>query len=233
MKEKHLIELENKEEVAATCAEAESDTWIFVCHGFGGNKDRQSEYLELSEEGFNVVTFSFRGNGESSGDFIDQDLSSRIEDLKAVVEYFEPEKAVLFGTSFGGKAVFHAATDLDVDAVIGKAPVTYGEIMDKFRAAVEEKGRFEYIEGKPIDKRFFEDFDTYSFEDAAESIEAPVAIFHGGEDTTVHPEYSFKACRKLDRVMVEKLEGEKHSFSEKAKAYMVEQLKAWLENNDL
>ncbi|QGA80038.1 alpha/beta hydrolase [Candidatus Nanohalobium constans] len=233
MKE-YSIEAENGEKVAVTHEEADSDTWIFVCHGFGGNKERQSEYLELAEESFNVVTLSFRGNGDSDGEFIDQDLSSRIKDLEAVVNYFEPENTILFGTSFGGKVVFHTAEDIDVDAVIGKAPVTYKEIMDKFREVVEAKGRFEYIDGKPIDESFFDDFDSYDFEELENSLYIPVAIFHGAADTTVHPEFSFEAAEKLDTsVMLDKIEGEKHSFSRDGKEYMFGQMVAWLDNNEL
>lgn len=232
MSSKHFIEVEDGEEIACICREAESEEWIFVCHGFGGNKDRQSEYLKLSEEGFNVVTLSFRGNGHSDGKFIEQDLSSRIKDLKAAVKYFKPENTILFGTSFGGKVAFHAADDIEIDAVIGKAPVTYKEIMDKFREVVDNKCRFEYIEGKPIDERFFEDFDSYNFEDLY-GIDVPVAIFHGADDTTVHPEYSFRAAENIDTsVMLEKIEGEKHSFSEGAKDYLLAQMVSWLQNNE-
>ena len=232
MTNEHSIEVENGEKVAVTHAEADSEKWVFVCHGFGGNKDRQSEYLKLAEHGFNVVTLSFRGNGDSDGEFIDRDLSSRIEDLKAVVKRFEPKETVLFGTSFGAKVALHSAEELDSDAVVVKSPVTYNEIMDKFQDAVENKGRFEFIEGKPIDERFFEDFDRYSFDDLIDEFDVPAAIFHGANDTTVHPEYSFEAAEKLETsVMLEKLEGEKHSFSEEGKKYMLTQMVSWLHNN--
>lgn len=228
------IELDNGDKIAATSTKADSDMWVFFCHGFGGNKERQSEYLELSERCFNVVTFDFRGNGESGGDFIDQNLSSRIQDLKAVVKHFDPERVVLFGTSFGGKVVFHAAEELDADGVVGKAPVTYNEIMDKFRDVVEKKGRFEYIDGKPIDRRFFEDLDNYNFGDVTGDLDMPVAIFHGSEDTTVHLEYSFKAARNMDTsVMLNKMEGEEHSFSEEGKEYLLAQIENWVESNKI
>ncbi len=230
MPEKNLIEVEEGQEVAAIHAEAGTDDWVFVCHGFGGNKGRQREYLELADRDFNTVLFDFRGNGESSGDFIDQDLSSRIKDLEAVVDHFSPENFALFGTSFGGKVAFHASLELEAGAVIGKAPVTYNSIMDKFRAAVKEKGEFEYIDGKPIDQRFFEDLDTYSFEEVTGEIGVPVAIFHGSADTTVHPENSFRAAQQLDTdVALHKLRGEKHSFSPEAKQKLIRHMAAWLD----
>ncbi len=234
MTEKHLIEVENGEKVALIHHENNSDKWIFFCHGFGSNKEGSYENRaeKMVEEGWNAVRFDFRGNGESDGEFIDQSLSSRIEDLKAVVEYFKPEKYVLFGSSFGGKVVFHAATELEPENVIGKAPVTHNEIMDKFKAAVENKGEFEYIPEKPIDQRFFNDFEQYSFDNIADELDIPVAIFHGAADTTVHPEHSFNAAETLDtNIMLQKLEGEKHSFSETAENYMIDQIISWLHNN--
>jgi pimeloyl-ACP methyl ester carboxylesterase len=230
MPEDKFIELEDGEKIAVTHTESESNKWIFVCHGFGGNRDRQSEYLKLAEDELNVVTLDFRGNGDSSGDFIDQTLSSRIQDLEAVVEFFDPEKYVLFGTSFGGKVVFHASPELDPDQIIVKSPVTYNETMEKFRSVVEEKGEFEFIEGKPIDKRFINDLEEYSFDSL--DIDVPVAIFHGADDTTVHPEYSFQAAQSLDAdVMLQKLKGEEHSFSEEKKDYMFRLMVDWIESN--
>ena len=229
MTEKDFTEA-NGQKVSFLHRKADSDEYLFICHGFGGNKERQSEYLEPAvENGFNAVALDFRGNGDSDGDFIDQDLSSRIEDLKAVVEYFDPEEAYLFGTSFGGKVVFHAATELEPEAVIGKASVTYNEIMSKFREVVEEKGRFEYIDGKPIDGSFFSDLDSYSFREAAKELECQVAIFHGSDDTTVHPENSFDAAQEIDTdVMVQKFKGEEHSFSEEGKEKLMRRMFSWL-----
>lgn len=234
MTQKHFIDVENGEEIAAVHHETDSNKWVFFCHGFGSNKEGSYEKRaeKMVEAGWNTVRFDFRGNGESDGDFIDQSLSSRIKDLEAAIEYFESETYVLFGSSFGGKVVFHAATDLELEAVIGKAPVTYNTIMDKFRASVDNKGKFEYIPDKPIDQRFFDDFDKYSFDDVADSLDIPVAIFHGGDDTTVHPEHSFKASKALDtNIMLQKLKGEKHSFSENAENFMINQMIAWLRNN--
>lgn len=234
MTQKHFIEVEQGEEVATVRHEADSDKWVFFCHGFGSNKqgsyERRAE--KMVEQGWNAVRFDFRGNGESDGEFIDQFLSTRIRDLKTVVKFFDSEEYVLFGSSFGGKVAFHAATDLEPEAVIGKAPVTYNEIMDKFREAVKNKGEFEYIPDKPIDERFFEDFDRYNFDNVLERLDLPVAVFHGSKDTTVHPEHSFNAAESLDtELMLQKLKDEKHSFSESAENYMINQMISWLHNN--
>lgn len=230
---KHFIEVENNEEVAAVQHEASSNKWMFLCHGFGGNKDRgnKARAEAYNEAGWNAVRLDFRGNGESDGDFIEQDLSSRIKDLEAVIDYFRPERCVLFGTSFGGKVVFHTAIRKEVDGVIAKAPVTYNQIMDKFRSVIDEKGTFEYIDGKPIDERFIEDLDTYSFSDVEDQLDVPVFISHGAEDQTVHIENSLEGLKNLDvDVELQKLKGVKHSYTLEGKRKMNNAVKAWLEN---
>jgi len=92
MKQKS-IELNNGEEVAAVHHKADSDKWVFFCHGFGSDKEGSYEHRceRIVEEGWNAVRFDFRGNGESDGDFIDQNLSKKIEDLKSVINFFEPQ----------------------------------------------------------------------------------------------------------------------------------------------
>lgn len=234
MTEKHFIEVENEETVATVHQKANSDKWVFFCHGFGSNKEGsyKKRAEKMVEEGWNAVRFDFRGNGESDGKFIDQSLSSKIADLEAVIQYFGPEKYVLFGSSFGGKVVFHAATGLAPEAVIGKAPVTYNTIMDKYKAVVEKKGKFTHHPGATIDERFYKDFQKHSFDNITQKLQVPVAIFHGSDDTTVHPEHSFKAAEALNTdVMIQKFEGEKHSFSKNAENYMIDQMISWLQNN--
>ncbi len=231
MPEKHSVEVSG-ERVAAVHHEAESEKFIFFCHGFGSDKEGsyQKRCRRVSEEGWNAVRFDFRGNGNSSGDFIEQTLSSKIEDLKAVVDHFQPRRYVFFGSSFGGKVAFHASLDMEPEAVIGRAPVTYNEIMEKFRAAVEKKGEFTHHPGATVDHRFFDDFDRYNFCDVADKLDVPVAIFHGADDTTVHPEHSFTAAEELQTdIMLQKLKGEKHSFSEEAEKRMREQMLDWLD----
>lgn len=233
MKKNHRVKV-GREEISAVHHEADSDRWIFFCHGFGSNKE--GSYEErcniMAENGWNAVRFDFRGNGESDGEFMEETLTKRIDDLQAVVDHFEPEKYVFFGSSFGGKVVFHAAAEDDnVKAILGKAPVTYNEIMDKFRSVVEKKGEFEYIDDKPIDIRFFEDLDEYSFKEAVKNLDVPISIFHGSKDTTVKPRHSYKALKELETdVSLHKIEDEKHSFTESGEEKMMDEMVSWLDN---
>jgi pimeloyl-ACP methyl ester carboxylesterase len=232
MTQKHRIEVENGEKVSAVHHEADSDKWIFFCHGFGSDKEGSYEMRceKAVEEGWNAVRFDFRGNGESDGEFIDQTLSSKMNDLKAVVEHFDPEKYALFGSSFGGKVVFHSALSLEPEALIGRAPVTYNEIMEKYRSVVEEKGEFTHHEGATIDERFYSDFDSYSFKKVAIELDLPVLILHGEEDSTVNFENSINAVKEINSdTLLQKFKHEKHSFSEEAELKMQNLIFQWLE----
>jgi len=233
MTEKSMIEVNDGQKISAVYHEADSDKWVFFCHGYGSNKEGSYEMRaeRAVEKGYNAVRFDFRGNGESDGEFIDQDLSSRIKDLKTVIDFYSPRKIFLFGMSFGGKVVFHSAEDLDVEAVIGKSPVTYNSIMSKFEKVVEEKGSYTHFADKTIDERLFQDFRDYSFESVTENLQVPVAIFHGGSDSTVKFESSARAIENFETdSMLYKLEGEEHSMTEEGDKKILEMMFAWLEN---
>lgn len=233
MTEKHFIEVENEEKVSAVRHDADSDKWIFFCHGFGTDKEGSYEMRceRAVEEGWNAVRFDFRGNGESGGDFIDQTLSSKIKDLKAVIDFFEPERYVLFGMSFGGKVVFHSALELEPEAVIGKSPVTYNEIMEKFKSVVEEKGEYTHFGDKTIDRRFVDDLEENTFTDVTDQLEVPVAFYHGKGDSTVHPEFTWRAAQKFSNdTRVEMFENEKHKMSDEANERLLDSMFQWLKD---
>lgn len=227
MTEKHVIPVEDEEGVASVHHEADSDNWIFFCHGFGSNKEGSYEERckRAVEEGFNAVRFDFRGNGESDGEFIDQTLSSKIKDLKSVVEYFEPSNFALFGSSFGGKTVIHSLDDLNAEAAVLRAPVLLNDTMEKYENVVSETGSFTHHGEKTIDMKFVEDFQAYSFEEASDNISCPVFIFHGGTDTTVHFEKTADASKKMNNHLeIVKFQGENHSFSENTELQMREKM---------
>jgi pimeloyl-ACP methyl ester carboxylesterase len=206
--------------------------WFVCCHGFVSDKSGSYERRcrRAAAEGFDAVRFDFRGCGESDGAFVDATLSSRIADLRAVLDFFEMESCVLFGSSFGAKTAFHAAVADDrVRAVAGRAPVTYNRAFDEHRAAIDEDDRFQYDTGHTIDGRFFEDLDRYPFDDVTAALSIPVALFHGRADETVPLRDSLDATAAFGTdVLLQTFPDEGHRFSETAEARMRQQLFDWL-----
>lgn len=236
METTHSIPVGDEGSIAAVHHGAPGTEWIVFCHGF--ISDKSGSYEDRCEravaEGYNAVRFDFRGCGDSSGAFIDQTLSSRIADLTAVVEYFGLDAYVVFGSSFGGKVAFHTAvTDDRVRAIGARAPVTYQESSGERRRIIEAEGMYEYDTSHRLDERFFEDLDTYSFEEITESIDCPVWIVHGGDDASVPCENSFRAAAALDTdVLVQKYAGEGHRFSRDVEARLQDQFFYWLNHQE-
>lgn len=233
MPNRHRILVSNGESVAAVHHPADSDDWLVFCHGF--LSDKSGSYEERARravsEGYNAVRFDFRGSGESDGAFVDSTLSTRITDLRAVVDYFEPSSYTLFGSSFGGKTAFHAAIDDDrIEALLTRAPVTYNRSFSQYRELVAEAGELRFDEGRAIDERFFEDFDGYEFDAVADSLTVPVAIFHGTDDGSVPLSDSLDAVAALSTdVMLQTFHGEGHRFSAVAESRFREAAFEWLQ----
>jgi hypothetical protein len=103
-----------------------------MAHGFGGTKDSGLlPFAEaFAEAGLDVVLFDYRGFGESSGEPRQLAWPPRHrDDYRAAVEYargldgVDPERIVLWGTSWsGGHVVYVAADDPRIAAVISQSP---------------------------------------------------------------------------------------------------------------
>ncbi|MFP4174464.1 MAG: alpha/beta fold hydrolase [Halobacteriales archaeon] len=223
MPTRHTVPVDG-EEVVAVHHGSDGERWMFFSHGFVSDKSGYAGRCERAvNEGYDAVRFDHRGCGESSRPFGDQNLTTRIADLRAVVEYFGAVSPVVFGSSFGGKVAFHAvAGELsgDVEAVVARSPVTYNEPMERYRTEQEGTG---------VADAFFEDLDGYGFETVEENLDVPVAVFHGRDDEVVDVRHSFDAVRALGTdAVVEAYAGEGHRFSRDAEARLRDRLFGWL-----
>lgn len=217
MQTRHTISVEG-ESVVAVHHEADTDRWFVCSHGF--ISDKEGSYETRCEravaEGFQAVRFDHRGCGESDRGFGDQTLETRLADLRAVLEYFDPPRCVLFGSSFGGRVALQTAVGDDRVVAVGtRAPLTHPDPFEEYRSAASEA--------------FFAAFDRHPFAEVADELDVPVAIFHGRADETVDPAGSLDAAAALDSdILLQQYAGEDHSFSRAAESQMREQLFDWL-----
>jgi uncharacterized protein len=105
---------------------------VVMAHGIGGTRDCAllPTAEELAEAGLDVVLFDYRGFGESTGE--PRQVASpprHREDYEAAVSFarglpgVDPERIVLWGTSWSGAHVVYVAADDDrIAAVISQTP---------------------------------------------------------------------------------------------------------------
>ncbi|WP_049920124.1 alpha/beta hydrolase family protein [Halobiforma nitratireducens] len=152
-----VVAVRHRPEPTSTSGAAGKRPWFVCCHGFVSDKSGSYERRcrRAVAEGYDAVRFDFRGCGESDGRFVDATLSSRLADLAAVLEYFDPPSVALFGSSFGAKVAVHVAAgdtgprELDrkrIEAVVARAPVTYARAFDDYRTVVDRRGEYLFDE---------------------------------------------------------------------------------------
>jgi dipeptidyl aminopeptidase/acylaminoacyl peptidase len=108
---------------------------IVLCHGYTGVKDL---YLPdnariLNEAGYVVLTFDYKGWGESEGTRNRLAPYSRVADVQAAITFLQlqtnvdPERIGIYGTSYGGATVtWVGAVDRRVKCVVSCVGVAHG-----------------------------------------------------------------------------------------------------------
>jgi pimeloyl-ACP methyl ester carboxylesterase len=88
---------------------------IVFCHGFGGVKEGTPPGLStrLAQHGYHVLTFDYRGFGESEGTRSLLNPAEQIDDAIHAVEFLSRRPGIacvgIYGTSFGGGIALAAA----------------------------------------------------------------------------------------------------------------------------
>ncbi|MBY8987945.1 MAG: alpha/beta hydrolase [Candidatus Lokiarchaeota archaeon] len=75
---------------------------VILIHGYGAKKEVwKPQIVELSKK-FKVITFDLRGTGESYRPNISYTMKILAEDVNALIDFLQIEKAHIIGRSFGG-----------------------------------------------------------------------------------------------------------------------------------
>lgn len=172
---------------------------IVVCLADAGNMQYLIFYAyHLCTQGFNVLTFDWRGFGESSDWLIDQDQLSYTEfllDYEASIEGVkrlpgvDPTKIGVFGYSTGAYLSFAmAAKRNDIAAFAGRALMTSFEDLLSVTSALDTSRHFK----APLDYPT-----SLQPTNAAERIKTPVFLIVGEKDNRTPVWMSEQVYRKL------------------------------------
>lgn len=93
---------------------------VVLSHSFPEDQSSWVDFArDLAEEDFLVITYDFRGYGQSQGR---KDINLLDRDVKAAMRFLAEERGVsevaLIGASMGGTASLKAAAESDIDGVI-------------------------------------------------------------------------------------------------------------------
>jgi fermentation-respiration switch protein FrsA (DUF1100 family) len=104
--------------------------WIVWCHGFGTNRSDVLEFVRfLSQAGYNVLAFDFRGHGESGGGRTSFGWWER-RDLEGAIRFLRDRSAAdtsrcgLFGISMGAAVALQTAAHPGVAVVVADSSYT-------------------------------------------------------------------------------------------------------------
>lgn len=156
-----------------TSAEGEVCSWpapvIVLCHGFAGVQDMLLPEMAcpLAMEGFVVVTFDYRGFGDSGGEQGRLTIARQQEDIRVVLRWvrnnpiLDDRRVGLWGTGLGGGHVLCvAAWNPQVRCVVSQLPVLDGAELitlgmtagerKAFLQGLDERGSRSRIEGREL-----------------------------------------------------------------------------------
>ena len=189
-------EIRNKvgEKIDYTFHDAGSDRVVVIGHGVTGNKDRPLVLAlaeGLSAAGISALRFSFSGNGDSEGSFLDSNITKELSDLDAVISFVEGlgKKVVYAGHSMGGAVgVSVASQDDRITGLISLAGMvnTKKFAMTEFGDVTPDNGFMWDDEDCPLSQSFMDDLNGIdTLLDKGTSINVPWLLIHGTEDDVV------------------------------------------------
>ena len=180
--------------------ENKTDEIVIICHGFGGNKNRNFIHIlddYLSKNGFSILIFDFTGNGESEGEFSEGNYTQEIDDLGKAIDFVKKlgyGKISLIGHSMGGAvSILRTSKDSRINHIVSIAsPGDSSRFREKYINTYEKRKQLNkkgYIilkkNNKKLTKEFLEDVEKYDVINSVKKIKIPFLIMHGDKDETV------------------------------------------------
>lgn len=212
---------------------------LLIGHGVTGTKDRPwAEGLAnaVAASGTPALRFSFAGNGESEGRFVDCTISKEVEDLGAVLDAVAAagyEEIIYAGHSMGGAVgVLRASSDSRINRLISLAGMVHTKRFTEveFGEETPDSGFMWEDEDCPLSSAYVSDLTTIdSVIGKAADIRVPWLLVHGDEDDVVPIEESREIFAQANepKKLVE-LPGVNHVFADAGLQPMIDAVKSWI-----
>ncbi len=231
------IRNEHGEQLDWTYHKGKDNRIVVIGHGVTGNKDRPALVAlaeGLADAGISALRFSFSGNGESEGAFLDSTITKEVADLGSVLDNLNDYKVCYVGHSMGGAVgVLRAAIDERIEVLVSLAGMVHTKAFAdrEFGDVTPDEGFMWDEPDCPLSQAYMDDMIVIdSVAKQASKFGGPWLLVHGSEDDIVPIQdsidilnYANEPTELLD------LPGADHVFSGDSTAVMVEKVVAWIE----
>lgn len=200
---------------------------VLLCHGMASSKaSRSHQALRplLHKDGISTLALDFYAHGESDGSFEQLTITKAFAGLRRAYAFAEEKgyrRMVLVGSSFSGVIALLGASQFpQIQSVVLKCPVFnypqlwHDRIGEKGVTRWRESGTME-IWKKHLGYGFYADALTYDLRAVARSVQVPVLLIHGNNDTIVPLVHSQEAYALLSgEKQLHVVNGADHFFKE-------------------
>ena len=217
--------------------EANSKRIVVLGHGVTGNKDRPFVVAlanGLAAAGIPALRFSFSGNGDSEGEFIDSTISKEVDDLGVVIDALSGYSVCYIGHSMGGAVgVLRASQDSRITLLVSLAGMVHTNAFaeTEFGDVTPDEGFMWDKPDCPLSSAYMDDMARIgSVVDFASRITVPWLLLHGAEDDVVpigESRQIFEIANEPKELI--ELEGADHVFSDDSTGAMVTKVVNWVQ----
>ena len=209
---------------------------VVLGHGVTGNKDRPFVVAlanGLAAVGIPVLRFSFSGNGDSEGNFIDSTISKEVEDLGSVLDAVSGYSVCYVGHSMGGAVgVLRASRDNRIKLLVSLAGMVHTKTFahTEFGDDTPDEGVMWDNPDCPLSSAYTDDMAQIdSVVDRGSRITVPWLLVHGTDDDVVPIAESRQIFENANepKELIE-LEGADHVFSDESTSLMVTTVVHWI-----
>ena len=212
---------------------------VVLGHGVTGNKDRP--FLVHLAEGLAVagvaaLRFSFAGNGESGGGFVDSTISKEVDDLGSVLDVLEGYTVCYGGHSMGGAVgVLRATEDERIRYLVSLAGMVHTGAF-----AAREFGDVKPDEGNmwddadcPLSQAYMDDLSAIdTVVEYGGRIAVPWLLVHGTDDDVVPLQDSRDIfARAPEPKQLVEIDAGDHVFSGDAAPMMTKVVVEWVKGS--
>lgn len=207
---------------------------VVIGHGVTGNKDRPLIIAlaeTLADHGLHALRFSFSGNGDSEGRFVDSCISKEVEDLGSVLDALKDCEIIYAGHSMGAAVgVLRASKDKRIQKLISLAGMVHTNAFAEreFCEETPDQGLMWEKPECPLSSTYMKDMAAIdSVQNLAASIHIPWLLVHGTEDDVVPLQDSVDIQAK-QKVELFQIEGADHVFEGDSTLRMAEKVTQWV-----